>query len=163
MEIRPVGKSDDRAAISRVYAESWKYAYKGIVPQDYLDGLSEDKWSLAPDKPGLYSLVLLDGEKIVGTSSCCKSRWSDMEGWGEIVSIYLLPEYIGKGLGAPLLKAAEGCLRGLGFNKIFLWVLEENLRARRFYERNGFASSGKYTESEIGGKILREAQYTKQL
>lgn len=37
MEIRHLIKSDDKIAISHVYEESWKFAYKGIVPQDYLN------------------------------------------------------------------------------------------------------------------------------
>ncbi len=161
MEIRLVNASDDRLAISRVYVRSWQYAYRGIIPQDYLDGLSDGSWISAPDRPGCFSLIVLDGGDIVGTSGCCKSRLADMDGWGEIVSIYLLPEYIGRGYGTPLLKAAEEELHKRGFEKIFLWVLEENARARRFYERNGFVPSGRYTESKIGGKMLREVQYIK--
>lgn len=39
MEIRPLRKSDDRLEVSRIYEESWKFAYQGIVPQSYLDGI----------------------------------------------------------------------------------------------------------------------------
>ncbi|RKI85043.1 N-acetyltransferase [bacterium 0.1xD8-71] len=50
-------------------------------------------------------------------------------------------------------------LHKLGFQDIFLWVLEENLRARKFYEKCGFTSAGRSMEYEIGGKMLREMQY----
>ncbi len=44
LEIRYMIKSDDRLAISKVYEESWKYAYQGTVPQDYLNSIPEGQW-----------------------------------------------------------------------------------------------------------------------
>ncbi len=163
MEIRLLAPDDDQSAVSRIYEESWKFAYRGIIPQDYLDAIQPGRWSLAAEKPGMRSLVVLENGVMAGTSSVCASRFPEREGWGEIVSIYLLPEYLGLGLGKALLNAAVGELRGMGFSDIFLWVLEENLRARRFYEKNGFELSERTMESEIGGKKLREVQYIRQL
>lgn len=159
MKIRHITDNDDRYAISHVYKESWKHAYKDIIPKSYLDSIPEGRWAGAIEKPGMHSLIMLNGDEIIGTSSYCKSRFSDMEGCGEIVSIYLLPEYIGKGCGRELFKATIDELKKLGFNDIFLWVLEENRRARRFYEKAGFNLSGKYLEDNIGGKDLIEVQY----
>lgn len=48
------------------------------------------------------------------------------------------PEYMGKGYGKQLLAAAVDGLAQLGYRDIFLWVLEENRRARKFYENAGF-------------------------
>lgn len=45
MEIRHIQKDDDRSAISRIYEESWKFAYRGIVPQEYLDSIPEGRWA----------------------------------------------------------------------------------------------------------------------
>ena len=44
MEIRYLRESDDRLAISKVYEESWKYVYKGIVPKEYPDSIQEGAW-----------------------------------------------------------------------------------------------------------------------
>lgn len=96
---------------------------------------------------------------MIGTTSYCKSRFEDYRDWGEIISIYFLPEYIGKGYGKILLKKAVGELKSLGLKQIFLWVLEENHQARHFYEKCGFKNSGDYMDSIIGGKNLRELQY----
>lgn len=41
LEIRYITQADDKSAVSKVYEESWKYAYQGIVPQDYLDSIPE--------------------------------------------------------------------------------------------------------------------------
>lgn len=46
MEIRYITPADDRMLISKVYEESWKYAYKGIIPQHYLDSIPECRWIL---------------------------------------------------------------------------------------------------------------------
>lgn len=106
MEIRHLSPADDRLAISRIYEESWKYAYKGIVPQDFLDSIPEGRWVPNLDNPDWHTLVCIEDGRLIGTSSFCKSRFSQFPNWGEIISIYLLPDFIGKGYGKPLLMSA---------------------------------------------------------
>lgn len=159
MEIRHIGQSDDRFAISHIYEESWKFAYKNIIPQSYLESIPVGRWASNLDKEGMNNLVLIEDGMFVGTSCYCKSRFSDFSNWGEIVSIYFLPQYIGKGYGKLLLDVVVKELEHLGFDDIFLWVLEDNARARKFYEKAGFTLSGKYLDDNIGGKELREMQY----
>lgn len=158
-EIRKLKESDNRFAISHIYEESWKYAYKGIIPQSYLDSIPQGCWASRVDQNGIWSLVLIEDDTMIGTSSCCRSRWAEFEGWGEIISIYLLPQYMGKGYGGHLLNAAVEELKKQGYRDIFLWVLEENIRARRFYEKHGFGFSGYSKKDNMGGKELAEMQY----
>lgn len=159
MEIRHINAGDDRLAISRIYEESWKFAYRGIIPQSYLDSIPSGRWAAHLDTPGRDNFVMLDGSRCIGTASCSPSRSDEYKGFGEIISIYLLPEYIGRGHGRPLLEAAVCRLEALGFRDIFLWVLEANCRARAFYEKFGFHPAEYYLEDTIGGKPLREIQY----
>lgn len=159
MEIRKINQTDSRTEISNIYEQSWKYAYKGIVPQEYLDRIPSGQWCSVIDNPDRHTLVMLDGDKIIGTSSYCKSRFDHFKDRGEIISIYFLPEYIGRGYGRSLLEKAVGELKTMGFNSVFLWVLEDNHRARRFYEKCGFKKNSEYLETNIGGKQLRELQY----
>lgn len=159
MVIRKIDSSDSREEISNVYEQSWKSAYKDIIPQDYLDSIPSGQWCGALDNPGRYNLVMLDGDKIIGTSSYCKSRFEDFKDWGEIISIYFLPEYMDKGYGKYLFKQAVEELKTMGFKQIFLWVLEDNHRARHFYEKCDFKNNGEYMDNVIGGKQLRELQY----
>ena len=151
MEIRYVRPDDSLLAISNIYERSWKYAYQNIIPQDYLDSIPTGRWANSITKNGM---------NIIGTAAICKSRWENYSDYGEIVSIYFLPEYIGKGYGTFLLKKCVDELKKLGFDRILLWVLEENSRARRFYERNGFTCSSEYMNDTIGGKELKEVMYT---
>lgn len=163
MEIRHIQKNDDRLAISCIYEESWKFAYKDIIPKSYLESIPAGRWASSIEKEGINTLVLIEDGMFIGTSSYCKSRFSDFSDLGEIVSIYLFPQYIGKGYGKPLLDAVIEELDQLGFDEIFLWVLEDNLRARKFYEKAGFTPSGNYLNDNIGGKDLREMQYKYKL
>lgn len=158
MEIRYINKEDNLLEISNIYESSWKFAYKGIIPQDYLDSIPKGRW--ANRREGMNNLVLIENGIIIGTASFCKSRWEKYNDYGEIVSIYFLPDYMGKGYGNHLIKKCIEELKSLGFKKLLLWVLEDNLRARKFYEKNGFVCSGEYLSDNIGGKDLREVMYT---
>ncbi len=159
MEIRPLTAGDDRLAVSKIYEESWKYAYRGLIPQDYLDSIPEGRWVSGLDRPNLKTLVCVEDGKLVGVSSFCPSRLERLSGWGEVVSIYLLPSCIGRGYGKCLMEATLSELKKLGYEEVFLWVLEENHRARGFYERLGFLPTGDVMEDTIGGKPLREVRY----
>lgn len=159
MEIRHLLPGDSRTAVSRVYEKSWKYAYRGIIPQDYLDSIPEGRWAANLDHPDRHTLLCVDGGEIVGTSSFCRSRWEQYDGWGEVVSIYLLPDHMGKGLGILLMERTVLELRKLGYKNIFLWVLAENTRARAFYERFGFRRTEDLQTGSIGGRDLREIRY----
>lgn len=162
MEIRTI-RPDDVECVSRIYAQSWQAAYRGIVPQEYLDALAEDRWSPVLAKSAFTSLVLLEDGRHIGTSAFGGARDESMPGWGEIVSIYLMPEYFGLGYGEKLLDAVVSSLAREGYTDIYLWVLAENTRARRFYERNQFQHNGDTKFIEIGGADLPEMRYVRHL
>ena len=105
MEIRYIVPEDNRLEISRIYEDSWKYAYKDIVPQACLDSLPKGAWASRLDTPGRQTLVCLENSSYVGTSSFGGSRFDEYPNWGEVISLYLRPEYIGKGYGKRLLEA----------------------------------------------------------
>lgn len=159
MEIRYMNQNDDLFAVSNVYEQSWKYAYRGIIPQAYLDSIPAGRWASGIARENMKSLLLLENQCIIGTAAICKSRWEEYPDFGEIVSIYLLPEFMGRGYGAALFRRCTEELHAQGYDKILLWVLEENARARRFYEKNGFVCAEVYREDSIGGKALREVLY----
>ena len=114
MEIRYAVPMDDSREISKVYEESWKYAYQGLIPQDYLDAIPAGRWAPVIEHSDWKTLVCVVDGRIVGTSSFCSSRFEQYSGWGEVISLYLLPEYMGKGYGKRLLETAVTELRKLG-------------------------------------------------
>lgn len=163
MEVRKVTQNDDFDAIGNIYSSSWKAAYQGIVPQDYLDSLDGSHWSAALRDGEREAFVVMDGKKYAGSSSIGAARDEEMAGWGEIISIYLLPEYFGCGYAELLLECAVNALREKGYNDIYLWVLDKNIRARNFYEKHGFVMNTDHATITIGGKELAEIRYIHHL
>ena len=162
MDIRKVIETDDFDAIGEIYARSWKTAYQGIIPQDYLDGLTGSRWAKVLGDSEYDAYVISEDGKYIGTSSVCAARDEKMAGWGEIVSIYLLPEYFGRGYSEPLLRCAVNALLGEGYANIYLWTLKENIRAQKFYEKYGFHKNGDTLSIEIAGKELTEIRYIRK-
>jgi len=158
MQIRKITQTDNFNAISRIYALSWKTAYKNIVPQQFLDDLSENRWADILKNSTYDNFVMTLNGEYIGTSGVCPARDEDMDGWGEIMSIYLLPEYFGKGHGKPLLDNSISVLSEMGYDKVYLWVLEQNIMARRFYEKNGFVVLDEKMDS-FGGVELVFVRY----
>lgn len=78
-------------------------------------------------------MVLIEDCKFVGNTAFCKACMEAYEGQGEIISIYFLPEYMGKGYGKKLMDAALFELKKQGFSQAYLWVLEDNANARHFF------------------------------
>lgn len=159
MKVRSINPEDDFAAIGNIYARSWQHAYRGIVNQSYLDDLQGELWVPLLKSKALTSFLLTDGPDYLGTASVCPARDERMAGWGELVSLYLLPEYFGKGLAVPLFDCALNALIQQGYRQIYLWVLEDNLRARSFYEKQGFRPNGDFTLVDVAGDELRELRY----
>lgn len=105
MVIRYLTDYDDRNEISRIYEENWRYAYRELIPQDYLDSIHEGRRAKNFDIPGWNTMVCIENGKYIGTNSFTRSRSEQYPDPGEVISIYFLPEYIGKGYGKQLLKA----------------------------------------------------------
>lgn len=163
MEIRLFQKNDDIYAISRIYEQSWKFAYKGIIPQENLNSIPSEAWIEYLKRSDRHVLVLLENGEYIGTASYGQSRTVEFSDCGEVMSIYLLPQAMGRGYGKKLMKAAIDGLGNLGYRNIILWVLEENTNARAFYESIGFVSGNRTKEDNIGGKHLTEILYCYQL
>lgn len=155
-------RPEDEAEVSRLYVKSWQEGYKGLLPQEYLDGL--DGWRWNSKFTGLDgSFVVTDDEKIVGHSCARASSEEKMSGWGEVWTLYVLPEYWGRGYGTALLENAVEWLSGQGFGRIYLWALETNLRARRFYESRGFSLSSDTLQCEIASITITDVRYIREI
>lgn len=83
----------------------------------------------------MNNLILIEKEKIIGTAGFRKSRWEKNSDYGEIVSIYFLPDYIRKRYGRLLLNKCIEELKQYWFSKVLLWVLEDNHRAKKFIKK----------------------------
>lgn len=147
----------DVEGIGKVYCDSWKMGYQNLLPISYLDSLTVQR--CVPDRVSANDIVLLVEERISGVCHISEARSRDAKAWGEIVAIYLLPEIWGRGAGRKLLQSAIEKMKRNGCKNICLWVLRDNIRARKFYEKNGFILSGNEREIEIAKCNIREVEY----
>ncbi len=156
----------DAAGIARVHVESWRSAYKNLIPQDFLDGLDaldrERAWKhwLSGSTGGTYiSVAANPAGEVLGFASCGPERDQDPEYKGELYAIYLLPEIQRQGVGARLVQAVVRRLRQLGLDTMLIWVLEEN-PARNFYAALGGTHLPDHRKAiTISGATLYETAY----
>jgi GNAT superfamily N-acetyltransferase len=155
----------DVPAIATVRIRSWQQAYRGAVPQDYLDALDPaaevERWR-GRDLTGQH-VAEADG-RMVGWLSLGPYRADPGEevpgpDCGEVRAIYALPEAWGLGVGRALMAYGLAELRRLQLHPVLLWVMESNERARRFYAKAGFHADGVTHPYEIAGATLPELRY----
>lgn len=141
----------DAPAVATVHVLSWQAAYRGLIPDSVLDGLSvETRTSLWEHHiPSGRVWVAFFGSELVGFATAGPSR--DADATSELYAIYLLPSAWGTGLALPLATAALD-----GLSDVVVWVLEGNERARRFYERLGFRADGMTRQETMGTAVLNE-------
>jgi len=160
--VRPA-RLDDALAIATVHVRAWQAAYAHVFGAGRLAGIDlgarEEGWRqrLAPTERRETVFVAEDDGAVVGFASCGESR--DATGEGELYTIYALPEAWGFGAGPALMAAVVEALRKNGFATASLWVLEDNPRARRFYEREGWSLDGGRREEEFLGVPIIEVRY----
>jgi ribosomal protein S18 acetylase RimI-like enzyme len=171
MSVRRAGAEDARG-IAIVHVRSWRAAYRGLVPQEYLDRLDVQQrcsvWERIlgeAEWPRAGTFVAEDSGDVVGFASICPSRDDDAgpAGAGELAAIYLLPGSWGKGLGRELMTAGLSALRDAAFDEATLWVLDTNSRARRFYEAAGWHADGAVKQDDGRGFVLNEVRYRRPL
>ena len=148
--IRPA-EADDIESFIAMKNDAWRWAYADILPPDHLAALSvEDQaagWRVAfaaPERDGAVLLAVDDaGAGGVGAASWGPSRDDDATAaTGEIGMLYVAPDHVGTGLGRRLMDAARDGLRGAGYERATLWVLEANARGRGFYDHTGWRPDG---------------------
>lgn len=96
--------------------------------------------------------------KTVGFFTVMPSRDADLDkSVGELVGLYLAPDYIGCGLGRRAMDAVKQMLSQRGYQRISLWVLTENHRAKAFYEKSGFKAD--HIQKDSGLLDIKEERY----
>lgn len=160
---------DDAEAVAAVHVASWQATYRGVFADEVLDGpdLPANRlrlWQrlLGPDRPARSATVVAEEPEgaVVGFAFTTTSRDDDGDdGTAELNAIYARPEAWGTGAGRELMAAAVAGLRDAGFRSVTLWVLDSNVRARRFYERAGFAPDGARKTEEYAGATITEVRY----
>ena len=176
-----VARRDDADQIAAVHVAAWRAAYAHVYPQEFLASdefaaRRHERWrewrlgagervavaTVRPTQPGDQSPTT---EQVVAFAwyGPERDRGRGQTGRGEITAFYADPEAWGTGVANALMEFTELRVRAEGFLTGVLWVLTDNPRARRFYERHGWASTGIEGEFEIAGTRAPEIEYRKEL
>ena len=182
--VRPA-RIQDGPLIARMRAASWRAAYDGIIPAGILAHLTapaavarEAAWRSRHLPRGLLIAESAgpggSGGEPAGFAAVGPQRGADGRpgpapgqaepgtARAELYAIYVVPQHWSTGAGRALMEAALDWASAARYEEICLWVLAENARARRFYERAGFTRTG---ESEVRDDLgaVTEIRYRRPL
>jgi GNAT superfamily N-acetyltransferase len=147
--------SADARLIAVMHAQSWSSAYRGILPDDFLDrempAERETHWHTRFDELAAgagEALIAMQDDRPIGFV-CLVAP--DENGSVLVDNLHALPGAKGSGLGTAMLTVAAQWARGRGATSMHLFVLEPNVAAIGFYESRGWRLAG--PEDDIMGGI----------
>lgn len=135
---------------SLVHWQTWREAYDDLLPADFQETMTLEKCRFFSQKYPENTLIAMDGKKVVGFISYGNYRDEAIQA-GEIIALYVLKDYYGKGVGEQLMHAAFAALDQ--FSEIYLWVLKDNKRAIAFYQKMGFTFDGQEQTLKLGKPV----------
>ena len=135
---------------SLVHWQTWREAYDNLLPADFQETMTLEKCRFFSQKYPENTLIAMDGKKVVGFISYGNYRDETIQA-GEIIALYVLKDYYGKGVSKQLMHAAFVALDQ--FSEIYLWVLKDNKRAIAFYQKMGFTVDGPEKILELGKPV----------
>jgi ribosomal protein S18 acetylase RimI-like enzyme len=159
----------DLPAIADIHASSWRTAYRGILPDAFLDGdLLQDhktRWAGIAEllTPRDNLLIATDGEGTVGfVAGWTSAALGCEDGYGLYINnLHVRPELRGKKYGESLCRAlARHAMDNAAADvkvSAYLWVLDGNAPAHRFYHRLG-GRDGEHRMVELGGRAVGETR-----
>jgi len=165
LKIREAERSD-LLAIAEIHVACWRSAYRGMISDAIIDAVTIEErrslWERWAWEPGVHITVAQRAAGVVGF--CRLSPARDVEhpppNFAEVTHLYVSPPEIGGGVGHGLFTEALEWAHGLKYRGLLLWVLEQNVAARRFYASHGLLlDGGRHTEPEWLGAGVFEVRY----
>lgn len=153
-------KVSDATALAEVFAQSWRPAYRGVIPHLHLETMIQRRgreWWQNALRSGESILVVEVCGEVAGYATWGVSRTRGAH-QGEIYELYLLPDYQGLGFGEHLFEACRHQLDLRKLKGLIVWALFENTPAIDFYWRRGGRPIGR-TFDKIGGAKLEKIAF----
>ncbi len=154
----------DEEILAHIQTESWKSAFYNILTLETLEQLTEMERTVE-----MYRRVLsnskfhLNIEEIDGKAHCIAAWGKNLcnlgENVAELICIHSLPDKWYKGYGSIMMEKLLFDMKEQHFSEVILWVFENNLPARKFYEKHGFVLT-EHTQNSFGAT---ELMYSKNL
>ena len=165
ISVRPA-RVEDAPTLARIYVETWRDTYAGVLPDQMLVGMSDVRHAAAwthelrsSDRFGDTLAAELPNDGIVGLATVGATRrasGSFVDG-GEIYRLYVSPAFQDRGIGRALMLASFDWMLARKLGVAMLWVVAQN-PSRFFYERLGGIRLGERTE-HLGGTVVQELAY----
>lgn len=151
LSVRPA-RAEDAEGVVRAHEASWNAALAPLVGKTLgqlapLAARVERARATLADPPVDACAWIAEREGVVAGMAVASDA--------ELRDLYVVPAAWGTGAGAELMRAALDWIAARGVQEALLWVGEENLRARRFYEREGWAADGGTRTNPLGPVELR--------
>lgn len=168
VHIRPPVESD-AGTLAAVHIAAWQAAYRGVMSDEYLDGLDVERYTqgwrrniLTPEE-GVVRLVAQVGGDVVGFAVLGPARGNANPSAGQLYAINVHPDWWGKGVGTVLFAAAEQELISGGYETGFLWVEATNDRAIGFYTKRGWLDDGGTLQDDRFDPPVEERRHSRGL
>ena len=135
---------------SLVHWQTWREAYDDLLPAEFQETMTIERCRFFSQKYPENTLIAMDGKKVVRFISYGNFRDEAIQA-GEIIALYVLKDYYGKGVSEQLIHTAFVALDH--FSEIYLWVLKDNKRAIAFYQKMGFTFDGQEKVLDLGKPV----------
>ncbi len=154
----------DASGIARVYIDTWRDTYAGVIPSPVLLKMNHRQraaeWSKVIRNSYRNDTVIVaedpDGG-IIGFGSCGRVKGVKLPYEGEVYTLYVHPNFQGQGVGKSLLERLFRVLVTKGFGSALIWVLADN-PARFFYQAMGGTLMAEQ-QGRLWGTALRKIAY----
>ena len=155
----------DALGIAQVHVGTWQNAYLGMIPDSFLQGLSVEQrarnWVEVLESLDTESQIIVAeiDEVIVGFIGIGPSQDSEESDLGEVFAIYVDPNFQSQGVGSKLMHEGIQLLKNQGLTGAVLWVLDQNIGTRVWYESHGWEFNGRSKTEKRADFELLEYQY----
>jgi ribosomal protein S18 acetylase RimI-like enzyme len=159
----------DAARLAEVHIAAWRATYRGIMTDEYLDGLDVGRASSAwrrnilEPREGTHHLVVQSGNEVVGFAILGPAAGDSDPGTGQLHAINVDPGWWAQGAGSVLFAAAEQKFIELGYERAFLWVEKSNDRAISFYTNRRWLDDGATLEDTRFDPAVAEKRHSRIL
>lgn len=149
----------DSGMLGKIHSKSAQEGFKGILQDNVLKDVFSverraNRFADELSKGYPKTAIALEENEPAGLISFGSCRYGNRDkSWIEIWRVYVIQEFWGTGIAEDLIEWGINEIKKEGFNNIELWVLEENIRAKSFYERVGFKYDNTFQEIDMGKEL----------